>query len=344
MEIHLVPVLDQGQDDHPFLSGIDGRVRVHPLVLPPRRYVLERREIRSLITKENLSMVHTHGYRADVVSSGAGTKVGARRVTTVHGFTGGGLRNRLYEWAQRTALRGFDAVVAVSRTLKEELRTSGISDDRLYTIPNSRRAPTSFMDRRQAREALGLSQAGFHVGWVGRLSREKGPDVMLDALAHLAARDPDDGFQATFIGEGRLRSELEETASGLDVRGRVRFLGRVPDAAEVLPAFDVLVLSSRTEGTPIVALEGMMAGVPLVATQVGGVPDLLGSDAALLVPPEAPRALSEAIARVREHPGEAIARACRAKVRAHEGSSVDSWAERYIRVYEEVTAASRKGP
>ena len=339
VEVHLVPILDEGAEDHPFLSRIDDTVRVHPLFLPPRRYAMERREVRSLVAQENLCMVHTHGYRADVVSSGAAAGVGAGRVTTVHGFTGGGVRNRLYEWAQRRAFRQFDAVVAVSRTLADELREEGISDARLHTIPNCRRPPAGLLDRVQARTALGLSVDGFHVGWIGRLSQEKGPDVMLEALGHLDGAVPGTGFQTIFIGEGRLRSGLEARASALSLDQVVRFLGRVPDAAEVLPAFDVVVLSSRTEGTPIVALEAMMAGVPLVATRVGGVPDLVGSDAALLVPPEDPEALASAVAEVSRNPQAAESRARRAKARAQEVSSLDSWAERYMQVYEDVATA-----
>ena len=341
VEVHLVPILDEGADDHPFLSRIDDTVRVHPLFLPPRRYVMERREVRSLVTRENLCMVHTHGYRADVVSSGAVAGVGAGRVTTVHGFTGGGLRNRLYEWAQRRVIRRFDGVVAVSRTLADQLRDEGIPDARLHTIPNCRRPPAGLLDRSQARTALGLSMDAFHVGWIGRLSREKGPDVMLEALAHLDGAAPGTDLRTTFLGEGRLRSGLEARAGALSLEQAVRFPGRVPDAAEVLRAFDVVVLSSRTEGTPIVALEAMMAGIPLVATRVGGVPDLVGSEAALLVPPEDPEALADAVAEVRRNPQAAESRARRAAARAREMSSLESWAERYIKVYEDVAAVTK---
>lgn len=332
-------VLDEDSNDRSFLSRVDDGIQAHPLVIPARRYDQERREIHSILSSNGIRMVHTHGYRADVVGSGAARAARAGTVTTVHGFTGGGLRNRIYEWAQRRAYRKFDAVVAVSRKLSEELRDEGIPEPRLHTIPNSRRPPTKLLDRAEARRALGLPDDGFQVGWIGRLSQEKGPDVLLEALALLKRELEGQGFDAAFVGDGRMRKELEEQCGALGLENSVHWLGQVADAAEFFRAFDVVVLSSRTEGTPIVALEAMMAGVPLVATRVGGVPDLMGSGAALLVDPEAPDVLARAIADVYRDPEEARRRSDRARERAREVSAPESWAQEYLQVYRRVHAA-----
>ena len=110
-------------------------------------------------------------------------------------------------------------------------------------------------------------------------------------------------------------------------------LGQIADAARLIPAFDVLVLSSRTEGTPIVLFEAMAARVPVVATAVGGVPDVVGEREALLVPPDRPDALARAIASVREDPGSARARAAAAATRLATEYAVGPWVERYAAVY-----------
>jgi glycosyltransferase involved in cell wall biosynthesis len=343
LEVHLIVVLDEGSNDRSFLTRVDEGIHVHPLLISARRYDRERKEIRSILSSNGICMVHTHGYRADVVGSGAARALGVGTITTVHGFTGGGIRNRIYEWAQRRTFRKFDSVVAVSRKLSEELRGEGVPETRLHTIPNSRRPPTNLLGRVEARRALSLPETGFQVGWIGRLSPEKGPDVMLEALALIKGELSGQGVAAAFLGDGRLRSALEERSGTLGLEDSVHWLGPVADAAEFFRAFDVVVLSSRTEGTPIVALEAMMAGVPLVATRVGGVPDLMGSGAALLVAPESPRDLARAIEDVYRDPEEARRRSERARDRARQVAAPDAWAEEYLQVYRGVKTTLDRG-
>jgi glycosyltransferase involved in cell wall biosynthesis len=116
----------------------------------------------------------------------------------------------------------------------------------------------------------------------------------------------------------------------------VKFHGRVPNAATLLRAFDVVVLSSRTEGTPMVLLEAMGAGVPIVATRVGGVPDMLNDDEALLVNPEDPRALAEAIRTALADPAASATRAARARARIDAEFSNKAWLERHIALYRSI--------
>jgi glycosyltransferase involved in cell wall biosynthesis len=112
--------------------------------------------------------------------------------------------------------------------------------------------------------------------------------------------------------------------------------GVVPDAGRLLRAFDVLVLSSRTEGTPMVVLEAMAAGVPIVATRVGGVPDVLSSADAMLVPPEDPAALAAAIRAVHDHPDAARSRADSARRRLDTEFALAPWLARYEAIYRQV--------
>jgi glycosyltransferase involved in cell wall biosynthesis len=336
VEVHLLPVLEPECEDHAFLAQVSPEITVHPILVPPRRYAMEREEVGAVLRRVDPAVVHTHGYRADVVDAAVARRTGLPTVSTVHGFTGGGVRNRLYEWAQRRALRRFEAVVAVSRSLAGELESNGISPARLHTIPNARARPRDLLGRQEARSQFGVSDEAFHVGWIGRVSGEKGPDTMLASLRHLQSEGRIPELRATFIGDGRDRRALEAETERLGLADRVTWAGLVPDAARLLRAFDLVVLSSRTEGTPIVALEAMTVGVPLVATRVGGVPDLTGRKGARLVPPDNPVALAEAIRRVHLNPDDARDRARIAQDRIREIAAPQAWAARYINVYEGV--------
>ena len=131
------------------------------------------------------------------------------------------------------------------------------------------------------------------IGWVGRLSHEKGPDVAIDAIA----RVNDASVRLCILGDGPMLSACREQARALGADDRITFAGALPNAEAYLNAFDLMVSSSRSEGTPMVLLEALAAGVPLIATAVGGVPELLQGTGYVTVPPEDPVALSEQIER-----------------------------------------------
>lgn len=254
-------------------------------------------------------------------------------VSTVHGFTGGDWKNRLYERVQVRALRRFDAVVVVSEALRDRLRRGGVAAERLQLIPNAwiGSAP---MTRMEARFRLGLPQADVVVGWVGRLSVEKGPDIAVRALAELPRE-----VSLSFVGEGPERRAAERLAQDLGVGDRIRWHGPMPEAAALLSAFDAVLLSSRTEGTPMVLLEAMAAGVPVAATAVGGIPAALLPGAGRLAEPGSSSALAEAVAAVLA-PGTCQA-AGGAEVERALGQGRARWLERYESVYRSVVGARR---
>ena len=349
--VHLVPILDDGNPDHSFLSLISPEVEVHPNFLPPRSYLKERRVLLALLDQIQPSVVHTHGYRSDLIGGLAARARSCPVVSTVHGFTGGGWKNRVYERVQRWALRRADRVIAVSDPLSAQLQQAGFSAEQLEVISNARSLPRGgFLPAEDARSVIGslpgdsgqgsgVASPGtpFHIGWIGRLSREKGPDVLLDALSQMG----DVPWKATFIGTGPLLEELMVRAREGDTDDRIGWAGVLPEAARYLRAFDVVVLSSRSEGTPIVLLEAMAAGVPVVATRVGGIPDIVTEQEAVLVDPEDPRALSRAITMVRDAPEEASRRAGRARARFDEVASTKEWAQRHLELYRELARTRR---
>src|SRR5207237_791348 len=131
------------------------------------------------------------------------------------------------------------------------------------------------------------------------------------------------------------RTALEERARELKLQSRVVWWGTLAGASRFFAGFDVFAMSSRTEGTPMVLFEAMRAAVPVVATSVGGVPDVVTADEARLVPPHDPAALAAGIRDVYRNPAAAEARARRAKTRLA-FFDAESWIERYAVLYETV--------
>lgn len=306
-------------------------VDVHVLRVPPRSYMHERRLIRELCIGFRPDVVHTHGCRSDVLDAGVARSLGVATVTTVHGSSRLGGITRLYELLEFALFRHFDAVVAVSRPLVPTLRRFGVAKDRIHVIPNGWNGRVPGPDRHTARRTLGLSPNQFVIGWVGRLIPVKGADVFLEALAELS----DISWSASILGDGIERPRLERLADRLHLKRRVTFHGQIDDAASLLPAFDAIVLSSRSEGTPMALLEAIAAGVPVAATDVGGVPDVIGPQEGLLVPPERPTALAQVIRAIHSDPAAARQRAQAARTRLAVEFGPERWLSGYERVYRE---------
>jgi len=327
--VHVVAV-EEPRAVEPFLAPLaKAGVQTHALTMPDRAYGRERRAITNLFRRLRPDVVHTHGYRPDVLHSGVARHLSIPVVTTVHGFAGGDWKNRFYEWLQRRAFRRFDAVVAVSRPLAERLARVGVPRSRIHAVPNAWSEFAKPLEREAARDVLKIPRDGFVVGWVGRLSREKGADVLVGALPRLSGVP----LTVSVVGTGAELVALQSRARDLGVDGRIRWHGAVADAARVFTAFDVFVLSSRTEGTPVVLLEAMAAGVPIVASRVGGVPDVVSPAEAAVIRSEDPVALAAEIRRVYDDPGAARDRARAAHARQTREFSVVPWLQRYEAIY-----------
>ena len=151
VEARVAAVVPSGHLDHPFMAPLrNAGVEVVTIAVPRRGYLQERAEVARLCNRLRPDVVHTHGYRADVLDAAMARRLGIPVVSTVHGFTGGDRRNRFYEWLQRHALRRFDAVVAVSRALVDDLAVSGVPRERLHYVQNAWRSE----ERRVGKECI----------------------------------------------------------------------------------------------------------------------------------------------------------------------------------------------
>lgn len=329
---HVAAVVVPEEANHPFVQLLrsDG-VPVTELALPVRAYLKERRKIRDLARSIGADVIHTHGYRPDVIDSGVSRSLGIPRVTTVHGFCGSDLKGRIYEELQIRAYRRFDGVIAVARPQVDRIREGGVSESRIHLIPNAW-SPSPGRSREEARAALGIGGDTFHIGWVGRLSVEKGADVFLRSAAQLG----DLPFTASIIGDGPEAPALRALAAELGISDRIRWHGSLPQAGQYFSGFDAFALTSRTEGTPMVLFEAMASRTPIVATRVGGVPDVITPDEGALTPSGDSSAIAAALRALHDEPGDASHRAEAAARRLEDRYGATRWLNRHEKLYRQL--------
>jgi glycosyltransferase involved in cell wall biosynthesis len=202
------------------------------------------------------------------------------------------LRNQI-----RAALLQANSVVAVSAGLRSRVLELGVPPDRAIVQHNGVDGECfQIRDSHTARRTLGIPVDERVICFVGNLVHEKGPDVLIDAVARLCASGYSD-LRVLFVGEGQ-KDELRSKAGALGIGERVNFLGRLSSAevAVCMSAADVQCLPSRREGCPNVVLEALASGRPVIGSAVGGVPELLSDRNGIMVPPDDPDALAAAIA------------------------------------------------
>jgi glycosyltransferase involved in cell wall biosynthesis len=331
-------ISDIPAEEHPFGRSLAAAgVKTASITVAARAYLRERALMTKLCASEKPDILHTHGAKPDVLHGASHLRRPFGTVTTVHGSSKVGGASTFHEILQMLLLRRFDGVIAVSQLLANELRGKSVRADRLHVIPNAWSSASRILDRAEARTELNLPAEGVVIGWIGRLIPIKGADVFLDAISRLGQN----AGAISVIGDGPERARLEEYARDHDIGERVRFHGVLPNAARYMRAFDVFVLSSRSEGTPVTLLEAMAAKVPLVVTSVGGIPDVVDDREALLVPSEAPGELARAIARVLSDPAAAARRAEAAALTLAARFNVDDWIDAHDRVYDAILLKSR---
>lgn len=300
----------------------------------PRGYFNEYMAVRHEIRRLGIRVLHSHGYRADLVHGLAARHEGIGWASTFHGFTGGGRKNRLYEWLQVRAARRAGSSIGVSRAIVARLKREGVPAERCRLLHNAYPERTEFLTRDDARAELGLPSGERLVGWIGRLSHEKGPDTFVEACAVASSAR----WRGVIVGDGPIRVELEEMNRTTERDRQVLFCGFRANAARLLKAFDMIALSSRTEGTPITVLESMAAGVPVVAFPVGGVPELLSDSEAVLVPDCTATSLALAIESLLAQPELAATISAGAARRLAAEFSATRWARRHVEIYRDIIA------
>lgn len=235
-------------------------------------------------------ILHAHLFHANLPGRILGRLAGVPIIIcTEHSMA---LESRLRYRLNRWTIRLVDRVIAVSANVRDFCVSGiGLPAEKVTLIYNGIELPAvPGVSRQAARAMLGLSPGDTVLGMVSRLDPAKGVDIAIRALPAL------ENVTLTIIGDGPERAKLEALAEELRVAGRIRWAGYRPDVYSLLPAFDVFVQSSRFEGLPTTVMEAMAAGLPVVATDVGGTPEVVeDGTTGLLVPPADPATLAQAI-------------------------------------------------
>lgn len=233
-----------------------------------------------------------------------------------------------------------DAIIAISEGVRRALIQSGVSADRIRLVPSGiDLAPyeTPF-DRAEIRRRLGIGDNERIVLQVAALAPHKSQADLLDAAALALPTRPELRFWVA--GEGPLRPELEAQHRSLGLGENVRFLGFREDVTDLLRAADIFCVSSYLEGLGTSTLDAMAAGLPVVATRVGGIPEIVTDGVSgILVPPRDPRQMADAIVALAADPGRRAAMGAAGRGRAREFSA-DRTSEGTRRVYLEALAGS----
>jgi glycosyltransferase involved in cell wall biosynthesis len=280
----------------------------HPVV--PLADAIAVARLAGMLRRGRIDLLHTHSSKAGIVGRAAAAIAGTRAVVhTVHGWsfndTQGPATRRLYVALERLAARRTHALVFVSEADRDRGAALGIGDPARYHLFRSGIDRGLYEARPGTREAtrraLGYAPEDFVVGTLACLKAQKAP---LDFVAAADAAGRDDPRLRFFIaGDGELRPDVEREVAARGLAGRFRLLGWREDAAEVLAAMDLFVLTSRFEGLPRAVLQAMAAGVPVVATAVGGTPEVVRDGVTgRLVPPGNPEAAAGAIVELARDP------------------------------------------
>lgn len=349
-EVHLLNVAsacrDAGMDVHVICQPggeLESAARALGVTVAP--YRLGRRNMlrtvsrmRKYIRRNGIRIVHSGGVLANVVARLAARGLPVCVVTTVQVesdaavFDGAGRRG---VWVRRGLERATrsrtDRFVTVSEAVARVLVAEGVDESRVIVAHNGVRVG----DLRLAAKSpvpAGLPEGHPLIGCVARLELVKGVDVFVRAAVVVARTRTDACF--VVVGDGSQREMLERLGAELTAAGRLVFVGLVSPAAPVIAALDVCVVPSRSEGQSIVAVEAMALERPVVASAVGGLPEVVADgETGLLVPPDDPHSLAAAVLELLDDPGRAAAMGRAGLSRVVDHFSLDDQMRRYLTVF-----------
>ncbi|HTM44833.1 MAG TPA: glycosyltransferase [Polyangiaceae bacterium] len=289
-----------------------------------------------------IDVVHTHNPQAMIYGTPVARLLRAAAVHSKHGINPDMARRK---WLRRTVSKWVDAYVAVTPALSEiALQNRECDPAKLHVIPNgidTRLYTPNPAARQRVRRELRIPENAWVVGTVGRLAREKDQGLLIQAMANLFSEHN----RLLIVGAGSERDALMTQAKVNGNEQFVHFLGERRDIPDVLTAFDVFALPSRMEGLPLVLLEAMATGIPVLATAVGGIPDLVKhEETGFLIPPGDTLALNTSLSWLVSKPHAAFEVAEKGRQVVLERYSSSRMASDYERLYRSVVTRPRASP
>jgi glycosyltransferase involved in cell wall biosynthesis len=286
-------------------------------------------------------LIHSHGYKGNILLGPLPGRVKKiPMLSTLHGWittaASGFTRLRAYEWLDALVLSRFiDRIVLVNRGMLENPRIARLSQRKIFVVDNGIDAAPSLRHMPLEQDIVDFCNDGFVIIAIGRYSLEKGFDILLKTLISLQEKIPN--LKLLLIGEGGCRGQYENIIRENNLENRVLLAGYHPEAWRFFTLADLYVISSWTEGLPITLLEAMRSKVPVVATRVGGIPEVLhGEKGGFLVPPGNPQELARMIETCFSNPAMAGEKAEFCYNRFHDHYTSRAMAEKYLAIYREL--------
>ncbi|HVO98183.1 MAG TPA: glycosyltransferase family 4 protein [Bryobacteraceae bacterium] len=299
------------------------------------------RDLAKLVASERPDIIQTHAVKSHFLARLAELPKYAPWIAFHHGYTWPTMRARAYNQLDRWSLRAAARVLTVNLPFREELAAKGVARERIEIVHNAIRSDWGAMaagSSEDLRTALGIAPGRNVILSVGRLSREKNHLSLLRAFHQLPSNL---NSQLLVVGEGPERGRIERQIQRLGLAGQVTLTGHQRSAESYYRIANLAVLSSRTEGSPNALLEAMAAGVPVVATNVGGIPEIVTHDeSALLVPPGDIGKMASAMEKLLTDASSAQKFVARGRVLVMERHAPAARAKRLAEVYRSVAGVS----
>ena len=300
--------------------------------------------LKRLLLEEKIEVLHTHGYKSDLIGVVAARMAGVACVCTPHGFENtNDLKLRAFIALGNKSFRFFDRVVPLSQTLCKDVANAGVPEKRINYIANG----VDLRDIEQKRRALECSRPGetcdnseiLTIGFIGQLISRKNIGDIIDMFDNLYAEH--DNVRLVLIGDGDQREALERKLASLACSHRVELFGFVADAIPLYFELDAFVMTSSLEGIPRCLMEAMTAGVPVVAYDIPGVDQLILHDQTGLLAPFGDTVMLKILCeRVLFDPGVGRRLASTARSYVEENYSAGRMAQEYTALYSEVIGRS----
>jgi glycosyltransferase involved in cell wall biosynthesis len=293
-------------------------------------------EARRIVRELDINLIQTHGYKSNTLGFFLRLLCRLPWMGFAHGYIDDSAKNRFYNRIERLVLRQADRVVAVSDALKTLLIQHGVAGHRIRVVHNAieRSAAAASTSIREVRLRHDLAAGEKVIGVIGRLNPEKGQKIFLRAMEKTLRHVP--GVKALIIGDGRDRPALQNFCRERGLAGHVLFLGFQENIADYYQVLDLLVQPSFSEGLPNTVLEAMSFGVPVVATAVGGVPEIIENGNGVMVPPNDPEALAEKMVELLKDDALRQAIGAKGKSSLHPRFASDQRARQIIGLYQEL--------
>jgi glycosyltransferase involved in cell wall biosynthesis len=316
-------------------------IRCHPIRIRNAIDLAAGIRLRAILKRERYDVVHFHTSRAHSMAPFArgfgSTLVVTRRMDY--------RPNRVF--AAYLYNRAVDGVVAISGGVADSLAAAGVDRERITIVHSGvdcgRFRPPTPEERVRTRRALGMSHGESAISAVGALEPRKGHRYLIEAIARLALHPSSIKVKCFIAGHGSIRGELEREIVQRGCGERVRLLGRIEDARELLWASDVFVMPSVKEGLGVAALEAMTTGLPVIASDVGGLREVVEDDrSGIIVARQDPAALASAIARLAESADLRARMGGAARARAVASYSMERMAARTLELYRACTEKRRR--